>query len=81
MALRDFTHTPASAPPGVRPLRGVAAILLGNAIYFAVLLPRVPAWLQHQPFHADPGLLLDAVLCILAYWAMGLLPSRRPTES
>ncbi|MBI2956909.1 MAG: hypothetical protein HYY26_06325 [Acidobacteria bacterium] len=43
------------------------AVLLGNAAYFFVLLPFLPAAWQHQPFQFDRGLALDFVLCLAFY--------------
>jgi hypothetical protein len=48
------------------------SVLVGNAIYFAVLLPGLPRWLQHQPFAVDAGLLLAFVCCVLVYAAIRL---------
>lgn len=48
-------------------LESLLAILAGNALYFLVLMPRVPRWLVHQPFRLDPGLLLDFLLCLAIY--------------
>ncbi len=54
-----------------RRLRGfvpaLAAVLAGNALYFS-LLSRLPVAWQHQPFRADIGLLLDALLCALFFF-------------
>jgi hypothetical protein len=47
------------------------AILAGNAIYFAVLLPALPG-LRHEPFQLDAGLLVDFVCCVLVYVAIRL---------
>ena len=73
MTTHHRENSAAQFPRLVHPLRAVAAILLGNALYFALLIPRVPPWLRHRPFHADAGLLFDAALCIALYWLMGLL--------
>ena len=48
------------------------SVLVGNAIYFAVLLPGLPRSLQHQPFALDLGLLLAFVCCVLVYAAIRL---------
>ena len=48
------------------------SVLVGNAIYFAVLLPGLPRSLQHQPFALDAGLLLAFVCCVLVYGAIRL---------
>jgi hypothetical protein len=49
-----------------------AAILAGNAIYFLVLFPALPAALQHRPFVFDGGLALDFFLCVLVYGVIRL---------
>jgi hypothetical protein len=48
------------------------SVLVGNAIYFAVLLPGLPRSLQHQPFAVDLGLLLAFLCCVLVYAAIRL---------
>ncbi len=48
------------------------AILAGNAIYFAVLHPNLPAALRHEPSRIDAGLLIDFVCCVLVYAAIRL---------
>jgi hypothetical protein len=45
----------------------LAAILAGNAIYFLVLFPGLPASLQHQPWVFDAGLALDFLCCVVVY--------------
>ena len=57
------------------------AILAGNAIYFAVLLPALPG-LRHEPFQLDAGLLVDFVCCVLVYGAirLGVTHARRWNE-
>lgn len=57
----------------------LAAILAGNAIYFWVLFPALPRWLQHQPYALDAGLLLDFLLCVTVYIVirMGSAHARR----
>jgi len=48
-------------------LEYLAAILLGNAIYYFSLLPHLPDPLQHRGFQADLGLLIDFVVCAAVY--------------
>jgi hypothetical protein len=45
----------------------LAAILLGNAIYFFSLYPHLPHPLRHQAFHVDWGVGMDFVVCVLVY--------------
>jgi hypothetical protein len=48
------------------------AILAGNALYFWILYPALPAVLRHQPFRFDGGLVLDFLLCVVVYAVMRL---------
>lgn len=45
------------------------AILLGNLFYF-LLMPYLPDFLQHETFQVDAGLLVDFFICILIYQAV-----------
>ncbi len=49
-----------------RGLEFVFAIIVGNAIYFA-LQPWLPAVLRHEIFRLDLGLALDFLLCVGIY--------------
>jgi hypothetical protein len=42
------------------------AVVIGNAIYFA-LLPHLPPRAQHKPMAIDWGLAVDFWLCLLLY--------------
>jgi hypothetical protein len=44
----------------------LAAVLVGNAVYFA-FSPRLPEHLQHKPFQIDIGLAVDFLICAAAY--------------
>lgn len=48
------------------------AILIGNGIYFLVLFPVLPLWLQHQPYRFDAGLVLAFVCCVAIYGVIRL---------
>jgi hypothetical protein len=48
-------------------LTAAAAVLVGNAFYFLVLLSWVPERWRHRPFALDPGLGLDFLLCLGVY--------------
>jgi ABC-type uncharacterized transport system permease subunit len=50
----------------------LAAILLGNAIYYLSLSPHLPAGLRHEEFKIDLGMLLDFGVCVAAYWLIRL---------
>lgn len=59
-------------------LRALAAVLLGNLIYFAALMRVLPPWLRHVPFRIDAGLLLDFVLCAAIYLLLGRFMQEAP---
>ena len=52
---------------GAAVVEALVAVLAGNALFFLVLAPRLPAAWQHRPFRVDRGLLLDFLLCALFY--------------
>lgn len=52
---------------GAAVVQALVAVLGGNALYFLVLAPRLPAAWQHRPFAVDLGWLLDFLLCALLY--------------
>jgi hypothetical protein len=57
-------------------LECVAAILIGNAIYYFSLFPHLPRALQHQGFLLDWGSALDFAVCVAVYgliWLGGKL--------
>jgi hypothetical protein len=61
----------------------MAAVLLGNLLYFVVLMPILPPVGHHQPNRLDWGLLVDFWVCLAAYGLIDLLtrnfkaPARR----
>jgi hypothetical protein len=58
----------------------LAAVVAGNALYFILLVPALPARLRHRPFALDAGLGLDFVICLALYLGLGRLnrTGRRP---
>ena len=52
---------------GAAVAQALVAVLAGNALYFLVLVPRLPAAWQHKPFAIDRGWLLDFFLCASFY--------------
>lgn len=54
----------------------VAAILLGNLIYF-LLMPRLPGWAQHRRFALDAGIAVDFIFCAVLYGIFRLVRSGR----
>jgi cytosine/uracil/thiamine/allantoin permease len=45
---------------------GLIAVLAGNAVYF-LLMPHLPARLQHEPFKQDLGLVVDFAICFALF--------------
>jgi hypothetical protein len=43
------------------------AILAGNAIYFLLLMPRLPEPFRHRTFQVDWGLAVDFMVCLGFY--------------
>jgi len=55
---------------GVTPTRWLeylAAILIGNAIYYLSLAPHLPEVLRHQGFQIDSGVVIDFLVCVCVY--------------
>ncbi len=50
-----------------RLLKQFLAIVVGNVLYFFVLMPHLPSAGRHRPFKIDPGLLVDAWICLVLY--------------
>ncbi len=50
-------------------LKSLAAVLVGNAVYFLVVDPRLPAHARHQLFQFDLGLVIDAWICLI-FWGL-----------
>ncbi len=56
--------------------KSLAAVLLGNAVYFSVMSQLPPA-ARHVPNRIDLGLVVDFWFCLVAYGAIDLLLRRR----
>jgi hypothetical protein len=48
-------------------LEYLAAILIGNAVYFYSLMPHLPESLRHKGFQTDWGTVLDLAVCGAVY--------------
>jgi hypothetical protein len=48
-------------------LKQFVAIVIGNVLYFFILMPHLPRAGRHQPFRIDLGLLVDAWVCLVLY--------------
>lgn len=56
-----------------RLLKQLVAIIIGNAIYFLLLMPHLPASAQHRPDRLDLGLLVDFWTCVVVYGIIELI--------
>ena len=61
-----------------RLLKQLAAVLIGNLLYFFVLMPHLPDAARHTPYHLDWGLLVDLWICLVIYGLIQLAFRRRP---
>jgi hypothetical protein len=57
---------------GGRFAKSLAAVLLGNLVYFGAM-DHLPPDLRHEPFQIDLGLALDALICISFYFVIDLM--------
>jgi hypothetical protein len=51
----------------------LAAVLIGNAVYFLVLVPHLPAAGRHRIYSLDLGLFVDFWVCLVIYGLLALL--------
>lgn len=58
-------------------LKALAAVAIGNAVYFLLVMPLLPARGHHEPFRLDLGLLIDFWICVLAYALLARVWQRR----
>jgi len=56
-----------------RILKQFAAVLIGNLLYFFVLIPHLPPAARHTPYQLDWGLLVDLWVCLVIYGLIELL--------
>jgi hypothetical protein len=50
----------------------IFAVLAGNVIYYSIE-PALPLWLHHRLDRADPGVLLDFLICAAMYGLVRLV--------
>jgi hypothetical protein len=67
--------------------KSLAAVLVGNAIYFLLLMPILPPIARHARLsshgmpHFDLGLVVDFWVCVVAYGAIELFwRKRKPSD-
>jgi len=54
-------------------LAAIVAVVAGNAIYFLVLWPHLPATARHQVYRLDMGLLVDFWVCLACFGVVKLI--------
>lgn len=57
--------------------KSLAAILLGNAIYFLVLMPHLPPVARHGIGRIDLGLVIDFWICLVVFGVLNSWLRRR----
>ena len=73
-----FACDPASNPSVYRRLAKQAiAVVVGNLLYFFVLMPHLPPAGRHRPDRLDLGLLVDFWVCVVVYGVVELIDRRR----
>lgn len=50
-----------------RIFKQTVAVVVGNLLYFFVLMPHLPAAGRHRPDRLDLGLIVDFWLCVVLY--------------
>lgn len=53
-------------------LKALAAVLLGNFVYFFLLMPHLPPVGRHYPNRFDWGLVIDFWVCLAMYGVIDL---------
>jgi hypothetical protein len=53
--------------------KSFVAVISGNAIYFILLMPLLPAAAQHRPKRLDLGLLFDFWVCLVCYGVVEII--------
>ena len=51
--------------------------MVGNLLYFFVLMPHLPAAGRHRPDKLDLGLVVDFWICVVVYGLIELIDRRR----
>lgn len=64
-----------------RLLKQLVAIIIGNLIYFFLLMPHLPARAQHRPDKLDLGLLVDFWICVVVYGVIEWIARRNKERS
>jgi ABC-type uncharacterized transport system permease subunit len=62
---------------GRRLLKQTIAVVVGNLLYFFVLMPHLPPAGRHRPDRLDLGLIVDFWVCVVLYGVIELVDRRR----
>jgi hypothetical protein len=57
-------------------LKQTIAVVVGNLLYFFLLMPHLPAAGQHRPDRLDLGLIVDFWICVAMYGIVELVDRR-----
>lgn len=75
------SHVPVSNPRVLRNfVKSLIAVVVGNAIYFVLLMPNLPPEARHRPDRLDLGLLIDFWICLVLYGAIELYVRHRESR-
>jgi ABC-type uncharacterized transport system permease subunit len=58
-------------------LKSLVAVVLGNAIYFLVIMPLLPAAGRHGVARIDLGLVIDFWVCLVVFGLIKLVRRRK----
>jgi len=59
-----------------RLLKQTIAVVVGNLLYFFLLMPHLPAAGRHRPDQLDLGLIVDFWICVVMYGIVELVDRR-----
>ena len=60
-----------------RLIKQAIAVVVGNLLYFFVLMPYLPPAGRHHPDKLDLGLVVDFWVCVVVYGVIELVDRRR----
>jgi hypothetical protein len=59
-----------------RLLKQTIAVVVGNLLYFFLLMPHLPVAGRHRPDQLDLGLVVDFWICVVVYGVVELVDRR-----
>jgi hypothetical protein len=59
-----------------RLIKQTIAVIVGNLLYYFVLMPHLPPAGQHRPGKLDLGLIVDFWICVALYGVIELIDRR-----